>query len=245
MDYSLMLKDIGDIKSEIAALLAIKIDAEPTQMSVAEFSALVNSIKKHDILENKDSMYFANVFDNDDYYYNISLYLNQIIRKISIKTERKGVSLNASAELQRASQNIKKIIDLLALEYGNLLKADSNRWIPRNGGKMRTIKEILREMMEFQNELNETLKIRANIISNVILGEFKVLYKFFLYSIKIAKNRHDQLLLVEIAGMTDRIISMINPVFSDKSLKTDELIYHYLAYELKELKVSSIGEKLS
>ena len=72
-----------------------------------------------------------------------------------------------------------------------------------------------------------------------------MLYKFFLYSIKTAKIRQDELLLVEIAGMTDRIISMIEPVFSDESLKADEMIYHYLTYELKELKVDAIGENLS
>ncbi|QCD52541.1 imidazole glycerol phosphate synthase [Campylobacter sp. RM16192] len=245
MDYPSILKNINDIKSELALLLNIEIAKEATQMSIAEFSALVDSIKVHDILENKDSMYFANVFDNDEYYYNISLYLNQIIRKISIKTEKKGVSLEVSSKLQEASKNIKKIVDLFVLEYGNLLKADSKRWIQRNVKEMKIIKNILKDLVEFQKKIDETLKIRANIISNVILSEFKVLYKFFLYSIKIAKKRHDQLLLVEIAGMADRIISMINPIFSDKSLKTEELIYHYLAYELKELKVNSIGEKLS
>lgn len=246
MDYSSIFKDIKEIKNEIEALCQTKIEDESINISVAEFSSLVESIKKHDILdERKDSMYFKNVFDNEDYYKNISIYLDQIIRKISIKTEKKGVSLEVSDMLAKACQNIKFIIGVLTVEYGNLLKEDSKRWISRNGGQRRKIKTALAELIEFQKRLDETLKTRAVVISNVILKEFKMLYKFFLYSIKLAKERHDELLLVEIAGMTDKIISMIEPIFSDESLKTDELIYYYLTYELKELKVDSIGEKLS
>lgn len=246
MDYSSIFKDIKDIKNEIEALGETKIESEALSMSVAEFSALVESIKKHDILdERKDSMYFNNVFDNDDYYRNISIYLDQIVRKIALKTEKKGVNLEVSDMLSRASKNIKFIIGVLTVEYGNLLKEDSKRWISRGGGQRRKIKKALSELLEFQKKLDETLKARAVVISNVVLKEFKMLYKFFLYSIKLAKERHDELLLVEIAGMTDKIISMIEPIFSDESLKTDELIYHYLTYELKELKVDSIGEKLS
>ncbi|MGB2553555.1 MULTISPECIES: imidazole glycerol phosphate synthase [unclassified Campylobacter] len=246
MDYSSIFKDIKEIKNEIEALCQTKIEDESINISVAEFSSLVESIKKHDILdERKDSMYFKNVFDNEDYYKNISIYLDQIIRKISIKTEKKGVSLEVSDMLAKACKNIKFIIGVLTVEYGNLLKEDSKRWISRNGGQRRKIKTALAELIEFQKKLDETLKTRAVVISNVILKEFKMLYKFFLYSIKLAKERHDELLLVEIAGMTDKIISMIEPIFSDESLKTDELIYYYLTYELKELKVDSIGEKLS
>ncbi|MDO5045939.1 imidazole glycerol phosphate synthase [Campylobacter sp.] len=246
MDYTSIFKDIEEIKSEIKSLDETKIKMEPIQMGVIEFSSLVESIKKHDILDQrKDSLYFKNVFDNDDYYKNISIYLDQIIRKIALKTEKKGVSLDVSDMLSRASKNIKFIIGVLTVEYGNLLKDDSKRWIARGGGQRKKIKKALTQLIEFQKKIDETLRARAVIISNVILKEFKILYKFLLYSIKLAKERHDELLLIEIAGMTDKIISMIEPVFSDESLKTQELIYHYLAYELKELKIDSIGESLA
>ncbi|MFL1706965.1 imidazole glycerol phosphate synthase [Campylobacter sp. MOP7] len=246
MDYSSIFKDIKEIKNEIEALCQTKIEVESNQLGVNSFSFLIDSIQKYEILNGrKNSQYFKCVFDNEDYYKNISIYLDQIIRKISIKTEKKGVSLEVSDMLAKACQNIKFIIGVLTVEYGNLLKEDSKRWISRNGGQRRKIKTALAELIEFQKRLDETLKTRAVVISNVILKEFKMLYKFFLYSIKLAKERHDELLLVEIAGMTDKIISMIEPIFSDESLKTDELIYYYLTYELKELKVDSIGEKLS
>ena len=78
--------------------------------------------------------------------------------------------------------------------------------------------------------------MQAGIVSNVILGEFKMAYKFLLYSVFLAKSRGDQLLLAEIISVCDKIAAMIEPVFSSQSLQTGELVYHYLVYELRELK---------
>ena len=171
--------------------------------------------------------------------------MDQIIRRISLKTDQKGVSLKVSKNLRTAEKNICVIIDVLSVEYGNLLKADSKRWVRKYIKERAQIKAILVDLSAITGKIKNILSVQSQIIANVILGEFKVLYKFFLYSIKTAKIRQDELLLVEIAGMTDRIISMIEPVFSDKSLKADEMIYHYLTYELKELKIDAIGENLS
>ena len=78
--------------------------------------------------------------------------------------------------------------------------------------------------------------MQASIISNVILGEFKTVYKFLLYAVFVSKSRSDQLLLAEIISVCDKIAAMIEPVFSGQSLQTSELVYHYLVYELRELK---------
>ena len=80
--------------------------------------------------------------------------------------------------------------------------------------------------------------MQASIISNVILGEFKTVYKFLLYAVFVSKSRSDQLLLAEIISVCDKIAAMIEPVFSGQSLQTGELVYHYLVYELRELKAN-------
>ena len=75
----------------------------------------------------------------------------------------------------------------------------------------------------------------------MILGEFKTVYKFLLYAVFVSKSRSDQLLLAEIISVCDKIAAMIKPIFSDQSLKTGELVYHYLVYELRELKANFIN----
>lgn len=81
----------------------------------------------------------------------------------------------------------------------------------------------------------------ASIISNVILGEFKMAYKFLLYLVFVTKSRGDQLLLAEIISVCDKIAAMIELIFSGQSLQTGELVYHYLVYELRELKANFIN----
>jgi imidazole glycerol phosphate synthase subunit hisf len=245
MDYSLILKNIENIKKRLVNLEDCKIKSEYEKMSVSEFNSILNSVKKYEVLEKDESPYFVSVFGGEDYYENISDYVDQVIRRISLKTEQSGVSLEVSKNLQVCDKDIKDVIDLLSVEYANLLKADSKKWIRKYDDKRKEVSVLLTELTDMQKRLEVILKAYAVVIANVVLSEFKTLYKFFLYCIKTAKARQDELLLIEIAGMTDRIISMISPVFSDKSLKTDEMVYHYLAYELKELKIDSIGEKLS
>lgn len=233
MDYSVVLQEIKD---DVRMLDSINIKPQPVNMTLAQLSAVVKSIKKQEILQNQSSQYFLNIFDNNDYYKNISTYLDQILRNITAKSSQNGVSLRANTKFQRVSQNIKMTIDILAIEYGNLAKEDSKRFFKRNKSKMKSIKNTLSELLPVQEKINKVLKDQSNIIVNVVLEEFKVLYKFFLYSIKIARARKDEILLMEIASTCDNIVSMINPIFSKESLKTDELIYHYLVYELRELK---------
>ena len=83
--------------------------------------------------------------------------------------------------------------------------------------------------------------MQAGIVSNVILGEFKMAYKFLLYSVFLAKSRSDQLFLAEIISVCDKIAAMIEPIFSGQSLQTGELVYHYLVYELRGLKANFVN----
>lgn len=66
-------------------------------------------------------------------------------------------------------------------------------------------------------------------------------YKFLHYSVFLAKSRGDQLLLAEIISVCDKIAAMIEPFFSSQSLQTGKLVYHYLVYELRELKANFIN----
>ncbi len=92
-----------------------------------------------------------------------------------------------------------------------------------------------------KSKLDKMLKTQASIVSNVILGEFKMAYKFFTLFCFLAKSRGDQLLLAEIISVCDKIAAMIEPVFSGQSLQTGKLVYHYLVYELRELKANFIN----
>ena len=146
----------------------------------------------------------------------------------------------ANRKLKVAAKNIKDITELLQAQSAIMQKYKRRSLFNKDASRLRAVKTQLAELLKAQARLDKILKTQASVISNVILGEFKIMYKFFLYAVFIAKKRDDQLLLAEIISVCDKIAAMIEPVFGGQSLKTDELIYYYLVYELRGFKANFI-----
>lgn len=229
--------DIIKLKNELNELEKMEIKPQEAIMSAAQFSALASAVKERGT---KASGYFSAVFDNEDYYANVSAYLSQILLEISLKSEKNGISTAANQKLQVAAKNIKDITELLQAQSAIMQKYKRRSFFDKDAARLRAVKTQLAELLKAQSRLDKLLKMQASIISNVILGEFKIMYKFFLYAVFIAKKRDDQLLLAEIISVCDKIAAMIEPVFGGQSLKTDELIYYYLVYELRGFKANFI-----
>lgn len=225
--------DIIKLKNELNELEKMDIKPQEAIMSAAQFSALASAVKERGT---KASGYFSAVFDNEDYYANVSAYLSQILLEISLKSEKNGISTAANQKLQVAAKNIKDITELLQAQSAIMQKYKRRSFFDKDAARLRAVKTQLAELLKAQSRLDKILKTQASIISNVILGEFKMAYKFLLYSVFLAKSRGDQLLLAEIISVCDKIAAMIEPVFSSQSLQTGELVCHYLVYELRELK---------
>ncbi|MFC2345850.1 hypothetical protein [Campylobacter sp.] len=155
---------------------------------------------------------------------------------ISLKSEKNSISIMANHKLRVAAKNIKYITELLQAQSAIMQKYKRRSFFDKDATRLRTVKTQLAELLKAQSKLDKMLKTQASIVSNIILGEFKMVYKFLLYLVFVAKSRGDQLLLVEIISVCDKIAAMIEPVFSGQSLQTGELVYHYLVYELRELK---------
>ena len=126
----------------------------------------------------------------------------------------------ANHKLRVAAKNIKDITELLQAQSAIMQKYKRRSFFNNDTTRLRAVKTQLAELLKAQSKLDKMLKTQASIVSNVILGEFKVVYKFLLYSVFVAKSRGDQLLLAEIISVYDKIAAMIEPVFSGQSLQT-------------------------
>ena len=230
--------DIIKLKNELNELEKMEIKPQEAIMSAAQFSALASAVKERGT---KASGYFSAVFDNEDYYANVSAYLSQILLEISLKSEKNGISTAANQKLQVATKNIKDITKLLRAQSAIMQKYKRRSFFDKDAARLRAVKTQLAELLKAQSRLDKLLKMQASIISNVILGEFKMAYKFFTLFCFLAKSRGDQLLLAEIISVCDKIAAIIEPIFSGQSLQTGELVYHYLVYELPELKANFIN----
>ena len=126
----------------------------------------------------------------------------------------------ANHKLRVAAKNIKDITELLQAQSAIMQKYKRRSFFNNDTTRLRAVKTQLAELLKAQSKLDKMLKTQASIVSNVILGEFKMVYKFLLYSVFVAKSRGDQLLLAEIISVYDKIAAMIEPVFSGQCLQT-------------------------
>ncbi|WP_103612577.1 imidazole glycerol phosphate synthase [Campylobacter concisus] len=244
MDFQSIQKQISALKEGLAVLeQGDENEIEPI-IGVVEFNKSAEELKKKLTNLKDESVFFKNVFNTDDYYENISSYLDQTKRSLYFKIEKAGVSFKANENLQESYAAVSNIMEILVAEYQIQNKKKKKNIFSRTTDTAQ-IRLLLGDLVALQDRMFKILHNHSQVVSNVVLQNFKTIYTFFYNCIKVAKQRQDELLLVEIAGITDKIISMISPVFSAKSLKTNELIYHYLIYELRELKAYAIGEDLA
>ena len=244
MDFKEIEKLISSLKKNLEVIENNGVEEVSPQIDALTFNKNVDEIKKRLLNTKDEGDFFKNVFNTEDYYENISSYLDQTNKSLYYKIEKAGVSLKTNQNLQESLANITNIMQVLVAEYQIQNKQKKKSVFARSGDTPQ-IRQLLGQLMELQNRMNKILHLDSQIVSNVVLENFKTIYTFFYNCIRVAKQRGDELLLVEIAGITDRIIEMIRPVLSGKSLKTNELIYHYLIYELRELKAYAIGEDLA
>lgn len=246
MDFKHIKDQIAKLKEEIATFEKDEeILKTESCMDVFEFNKVVDKVKERLNKTTDEGAFFKNVFNTDDYYENISSYLEQTQLAIEHKIKRSGVSPEANKRLQESLKNVQDTIDILIIEHGNSIKKDKNKFI-KTGVKLRAeIKNALTELVEIRKSLIKIINLESKFISNVILKEFKTIFTFFSNCVRVAKSRGDELLLVEIAGISDKILNMIQPIFGKKSLDINNLIYYYLFYEIRELKANAIGQKLA
>ncbi len=245
MNYTTIKNEIENIKKEFA-LLDRDFDKEIIPcVDVFEFNKNVDMLKTKFYSKNNESDFFNNLFNTNDYYEEISLHLRRMNDVLKERAAKEGVSLEANKNIKNSLEKISDIIAILIEEYKESVKKAKANFINFNNQEEKEIKEILRDLTGLKEQMKRVLNYDSKIASNVVLVEFKNIFSFLTSAITVAKKRKDELLLVEIADATDRIMQIINPVFSSKSLVKTELIYHYLSYELQEIKASAVGEHLT
>ena len=70
--------------------------------------------KKDFIAQQNEGSFFKNVFNTEDYYENISSYLEQTNKSLYYKIEKAGVSLKANQNLQESLTNISNIMQIFS-----------------------------------------------------------------------------------------------------------------------------------
>lgn len=162
--------------------------------------------------------------------YELQSFTNKLLSPIS--QNETEISLK---NLQKSVENLDEILNILVLEFKELQKK-SRKIFSFSQGKKIKVKNQIKEILAIKESLELKIENDARVLSDLIIQ--KITDIFIIYSalsILANKNKHNFFIL-EIANSIDRIINVIRPSYSNRSLKSKDMIFYYSIYELKELK---------
>lgn len=160
-----------------------------------------------------------------------------------LQNNKIGITATQIDDMATIVDNIDDVLNGLMSEYKNLNKRNK-KWYVFQGNKPKIIGNIIRELAALRKKLKLQMEYDAKKIAEIIIDDFYNIYIFFSYLIYFSISQNKQLLSIEIANFLDRYIKIINPIFNNRSLKNQDMFYHYVLYELRELKVT-IFENIS
>lgn len=120
----------------------------------------------------------------------------------------------------------------------------SRNWYVFNGLRRKKLEKLLSQLMGLKTNVEKQMEYDSKELAKFIIDNFYNTYIFFSFLIRISTVQSKQILLIEIANCIDRYINVIEPIFNHRRLKSQDMLYHYVMYEFKELK-AHIFESLS
>ena len=137
--------------------------------------------------------------------------------------------------LKDLEASIETMIVEIASYYKNLEQI--NKKLYRfEGTKLRRYKKCLDRLLSLKDDLSLKLEGDSKEASFLMSENFYSIYIFFSFLISLATQKKKEMLLIEIASRLDGYIEMIKPSFGSRSLHHDDMLYHYILYEINELR---------
>ena len=131
--------------------------------------------------------------------------------------------------------NINTITEEIVVELEHI--EDINlRWYRFKGGKLEKYRILLKRFIDLKEKLEIQLERDSKEISFFIIEDFYNIYIYFSFIISLSMQNANEIFLIEIANQLDRYIGVIEPSFGNRFLQHEDMLYHYVIYELKELK---------
>ena len=248
MNLRHVTKDIDTLEESCAGFLTIDQMSDdtkdeqskaPTFLQIRAFDSIVQECK-HEINtadEAKMSSVLQLLFGiaTDPLDFELIAETLEAFIKNQIDVDDSVISEGHINELKKIVSNIDAIIEILAVEYKNLI-SQSMKWYVFNGGQRKKLELLLRRLMELKGKVEKQMEYDSKELAKSIIDNFYNTYIFFSFLIRISTVQNKQMLLIEIANCIDRYINVIEPIFNHRRLQSQDMLYHYIMYEFKELK---------
>lgn len=149
--------------------------------------------------------------------------------------EDSGISEQKLLQMKNIVQDITNI-QLSLVSMINKLNKDAKKWYVFNSSKRKKLSQLYKSLNETKNNINLQLEFDAKKISAKVVDDFYNTFIFFAYLTRISIIFKEELLCIELTSFLDRYIKVIELVFNGRHLKSEDMIYYYIIYELNGLK---------
>lgn len=212
------------------------------EVDLATFDSVVSKIKELVLIEGSEHRYFHDNFYVDNFYDNMSVLLDKMMNKFFGYINMSGISFKEERYLKDSLSEIANIIDILIFDYNYIKNTNKKSFFKKDLNKLNKIKRTLENLNSTKKSLEEKVNFGAKIIANEMMMNYEEILLFFNYALKVAKLKNDELLLIELSCYLDKIVDMLSPVIGNDGLKSENIAYSYMIFELKELKKIALGK---
>lgn len=224
-----------------------ELEKTPTPLQIKAFDTIVNECKKE--VQSSSTKKMSHILkllydiETDPFDYNEIGKAMENFSSSQLKHNLSGISASHIEDMGVMVDNISNVLNSLVAEYQNLAK-ENKKWYVFQGKRPKVIATLIQDLSKLKSNLELQMEYDAKKLTELIIDDFYNIYIFFSYLIHFAISQNQQLLSIEIANFLDKYIQIINPIFNKRSLKSQDMLYHYVLYELRELKVT-IFENIS
>lgn len=256
ININIINKEIKNLQAKCEPFLTIsklsdeereELEKVPTPLQIKAFDTIVEECKKEvsSSTTEKMSHVLKLLYDleTDPFDYEN---IGQAMEKFShnqLHDNATGITATHIESMKAVIENIEDVLKSLVAEYKTLEKR-GKKWYVFQGRRPKIIANFIRQLSKLKSSLELQIEYDAKKLAELIIDDFYNVYIFFSYLIHFSIAQNQQLLSIEIANFLDKYIKIIKPIFNKRSLKSQDMLYHYILYELRELKVT-IFENIS
>lgn len=250
-------KDIDNLVKHCEVFLSVqnmseeekkKLNEPCKPLQITTFNKIIDEckeeVKKSDLKKINEVLNLLYKINSEPFEYEtISKALDAFVTN-QLKSSNLQESEESLKTMMKIAENIQNIQESLLLELKRLNKEAQKIYVFNKLSRNQIVKhhetlEILEKQLYVQMEYD------SKKITKKIIDDFYNTYIFLSYIIKLSIEKNQYLLAIEVANAVDRYIDIVSLVFNGRHLKNQDMLYHYLIYELNELKntiYEGIGE---
>lgn len=130
--------------------------------------------------------------------------------------------------------DIDQTIEELNVDYNEIFEKNK-KWYVFQGEKLKFYEVMIERLTILKEKLNFQIVSYSKVIADSFIDNFYNVYIFFSFLINLTLKQEKNMLLAPILNILDKNMDIIKSSLENEFLYFDDLIYHYIIFEFKDL----------